>query len=93
MLCRGLADQNALGRLRKNLLRRFAARSMVHIPILAATPLGETRKAESPRTTHQLRQRCKQPDMRAMLVSILHTSVTSLRSSSHEIIHHREMGI
>lgn len=57
---------------------------MVHIPILAATLSGETKKAESPRTTHQLRQRCKQPDMPAMQVNILHMSVTSLRSSSPE---------
>ena len=77
---------NALSRLRKNLLRRYVTRSMVHIPILAATLSGETKKAESPRTTHQLQQRCKQPDMPAMQVNILHTSVTNLRSSSHETI-------
>lgn len=57
---------NALSRLRKNLLRRSATRSMVHIPILAATLSVEIKRAESPRTTHRLRQRCKQPDMPAM---------------------------
>lgn len=78
-----------LSRLRKNLLRRYVTRSMLHIPILVATLSGETKKAKSPRTTHQLRQRCKQPDMPAMQVNILHMSVTSLRSSSPETIQAR----
>lgn len=79
--------KNTLSRLRKNLLKRSETRSMAHILILAAMLSGETKKAESLRTTQRLRQRCKQPDTPAMEVNILHMSVTSLRSISHETIH------